>query len=82
MNQIRRLCERVLWIDGGVIKKDSPALDAVSAYEKAFTERTDVDAQEETIGHGIQFLKWELVVEDGAPYKMCSSILIPSPSAW
>ena len=67
MSQIRRLCERVIWIDGGVIKKDGPALDAVSAYERAFTERTDVNAQEETIGQGIQFLKWELVVEDGAP---------------
>src|SRR3984893_4796125 len=62
MGQIRRLCERVIWVDRGVIKQDGPTLDVVSAYEKAFTERTPVNAQEENSGQGIQFLKWELVV--------------------
>src|SRR6266513_3939572 len=66
MSQIRRLCERVIWIDGGVIKRDGPTLDAVSAYERAFTERPEVNLHEESSGQGIQFLKWELVVEDGA----------------
>jgi len=67
MSQIRRLCERVIWVDRGVIKQDGSTLDVVSAYERAFTERTEVNAQEENSGQGIQFLKWELVVEDGAP---------------
>jgi lipopolysaccharide transport system ATP-binding protein len=67
MGHIRRLCERVIWIDRGVIKQDGPTLDVVSAYERAFTERTEVNTQEESSGQGIQFLKWELVVEDGAP---------------
>src|SRR6266480_2565760 len=67
MSQIRRLCERVIWVDRGVIKQDGPTLDVVSAYERAFTERTEVNVQEESSGQGIQFLKWELVVEDGAP---------------
>src|SRR5882762_3938622 len=67
MSQIRRLCERVIWIDHGLVKRDGPTLDVVSAYERAFTERTEVNAQEESSGQGIQFLKWELVVEDGAP---------------
>lgn len=67
MSQIRRLCERVIWVDRGVIQLDGPTLDVVSAYERAFTERTAVNAQEESSGQGIQFLKWELVVEDGAP---------------
>ena len=66
MSQIRRLCERVIWVDHGVIKQDGPTLDVVSAYERAFTERTEVNAQEESSGQGIQFLKWELDVEDGA----------------
>ena len=66
MSQIRRLCERVIWVDRGVIKQDGPTLDVVSAYERAFTERTEVNVQEESSGQGIQFLKWELVVEDGA----------------
>ena len=67
MSQIRRLCERVIWVDRGVIKQDGPALDVVSAYERAFTEHIAVNAQEESSGQRIQFLKWELVVEDGAP---------------
>jgi len=67
MSQIRRLCERVIWVDRGVIKQDGPALDVVSAYERAFTERIAVNAQAESSGQGIQFLKWELVVEDGTP---------------
>ncbi len=67
MSQIRRLCERVIWVDRGVIQQDGPALDVVSAYERAFTERIAVNAQAESSGQGIQFLKWELVVEDGTP---------------
>src|SRR5213082_3206779 len=41
MGQIRRLCERGIWVDHGVIKKDGPALDVVSAHEGSFTERID-----------------------------------------
>ena len=67
MSQIRRLCERVIWVDRGVIKQDGPTLDVVSAYERAFTERTEANGQEESSGESIQFLKWELVVEDGGP---------------
>src|SRR5882762_745217 len=67
MSQIRRLCERVIWVDRGVIQQDGPALDVVSAYEGAFTERIAVNAPAESSGQGIQFLKWELVVEDGTP---------------
>src|SRR6202045_1912761 len=52
MGQIRRLCERVIWIDHGVIKQDGPTLDVVSAYERAFTERTALNAQKETFGQG------------------------------
>jgi lipopolysaccharide transport system ATP-binding protein len=67
MSQIRRLCERVIWVDRGIIKQDGPTLDVVSAFERSFTERSEVNAQEESSGQGIQFLKWELVVEDGLP---------------
>ena len=68
MSQIRRLCERVIWVDHGVIKEDGRTLDVVSAYERAFIERIDMDdTQNKTLGRHIQFLKWELLVEDGAP---------------
>jgi lipopolysaccharide transport system ATP-binding protein len=35
MNQIRRLCERVIWIHGGEMQKDGPAKEVVNAYEVA-----------------------------------------------
>jgi lipopolysaccharide transport system ATP-binding protein len=35
MNQIRRLCERVLWIDGGGLRSDGPAKLVVNQYEAA-----------------------------------------------
>src|SRR5436853_7382059 len=51
MSQIRRLCERVIWVDHGVIKKDGPTLDVVSAYEGSFTERIDIgDVQDRIFG--------------------------------
>src|SRR5229473_3392832 len=37
LNQIRRLCQRVLWIDSGELRKNGPAHEVVSAYESAMT---------------------------------------------
>src|SRR5205807_1637520 len=39
IGQIRRLCERVIWIDRGAVKRDGEVLDVVSAYETASAER-------------------------------------------
>ena len=38
MNQIRRLCERVLWIDGGQVYKSGPASYLVGAYEAEMSD--------------------------------------------
>src|SRR5277367_5973964 len=35
MNQIRRLCERVLWIDGGEIRRQGPTAEVSAVYEAA-----------------------------------------------
>jgi hypothetical protein len=37
MNQIRRLCGLVLWVDGGQIRRAGPTAEVVSAYETAMT---------------------------------------------
>ena len=37
MNQIRRLCHRVMWIDGGQVCQSGPAHEVVSAYESAMS---------------------------------------------
>src|SRR5277367_4540723 len=35
MNQIRRLCQRVIWVDGGTIRQSGDAGEVVGAYELA-----------------------------------------------
>src|SRR6266851_3962910 len=35
LNQIRRLCQRVVWIDAGSVRQDGPTHEVVSAYESA-----------------------------------------------
>jgi lipopolysaccharide transport system ATP-binding protein len=37
MNQIRRLCQRCIWIDGGQIRLSGSMLEVVSAYEASFS---------------------------------------------
>lgn len=59
MNQIRRLCERVFWIDGGQIEKSGPTGEVVGAYEAAMLKpRENGDARSDAI-----FLSWELANE-------------------
>src|SRR5207245_2015471 len=62
MNQMRRLCHRVVWIDGGSVRQDGPTHEVVSAYESAM-------ARGDSNGHANvrassskgRFLKWEVV---------------------
>jgi len=62
MNQIRRLCERVIWLDGGRIQQNGPTVQVVSAYEAAMSsgnwrqqERPDAPKVK------ARFLRWEIV---------------------
>lgn len=62
MNQIRRLCQRVIWLDGGRIVRSGPTHEVVSAYEAALTsgewlrqERPDAPRVK------ARFLRWEIV---------------------
>jgi len=59
MSQIRRLCERVIWVDRGVIQQDGPTIDVVSSYEATFAGQLEVDGLgKQDLGRGIQFVKW------------------------
>jgi lipopolysaccharide transport system ATP-binding protein len=62
MNQIRRLCQRVIWLDGGRIVRSGPTHEVVSAYEAALTsgewlrqERPDAPRVK------ARFVRWEIV---------------------
>ncbi|MGD0178978.1 MAG: ABC transporter ATP-binding protein [Terriglobales bacterium] len=41
MNQIRRLCERALWIDAGQVRESGPTGQIVANYESAGLERSE-----------------------------------------
>ena len=59
MCQIRRLCERVIWVDRGAIKQDGPTIDVVSAYEATFAGQLEVDGLgKQDLGRSIRFVKW------------------------
>jgi len=61
LNQIRRLCGRVIWVDGGEIRQNGNAAEVVSSYETAMSsiERTasPLGAAHQTKA---KFISWEL----------------------
>jgi ABC-type polysaccharide/polyol phosphate transport system ATPase subunit len=61
MNQMRRLCNRVMWVDGGHIRMIGATHEVVSAYESAMT-RGDRNGLSTNLTHGGsgRFLAWEL----------------------
>jgi ABC-type polysaccharide/polyol phosphate transport system ATPase subunit len=55
MNQIRRLCERVFWIEAGQIRASGPTGEVVAAYEGALLKVSPAETGERGC-----FLKWEI----------------------
>jgi hypothetical protein len=66
LNQIRRLCHRVVWIDDGGVRLDGNTHEVVSAYESAMArgdeDRAHSDRTTQTKG---RFLKWEIAEPPG-----------------
>jgi lipopolysaccharide transport system ATP-binding protein len=62
LNQIRRLCHRVVWIDAGGIRRDGPTHEVVSTYESAMASGDSANAQQNrTAASKARFLRWEIV---------------------
>src|SRR5437879_11605389 len=60
LNQIRRLCHRVIWIDDGHVRRDGPTAEVVGAYEEdARTE--ELRHESRTVAGPARFLRWELL---------------------
>src|ERR1700736_2491666 len=61
LNQIRRLCRRVVWIDDGQVRKDGNTHEVVSAYESAMA-RGDSNGHSQDRGTATKarFLSWEI----------------------
>ena len=72
MNQIRRLCQRVAWVDASTIGMTGQANEVVSAYEAAMA-RGDRNAHPSERGPAskAQFVRWEIAaIDSGAPHTL------------
>lgn len=65
MNQIRRLCERVLWIGGGRLLMDGPTDAVIGAYERSSISGSEAK-QREPFSNSICFSGWEVVDRQGS----------------
>jgi lipopolysaccharide transport system ATP-binding protein len=65
LNQVRRLCERVVWLDGGRVRMNGPTAAVVAAYESAMLE--DSAAQPARPSERARFLGWKVMGEGSAP---------------
>src|SRR6266513_2095116 len=65
LNQIRRLCHRVIWIDDGSVRQDGPTHEVVSAYESAMTRADSNGAQSDrNVSVRGRFIRWRIVAPD------------------
>jgi homopolymeric O-antigen transport system ATP-binding protein len=74
MNQMRRLCHRVVWIDDGSVRKSGPAHEVVSAYESAMARGESNNGQSQArdpITEG-RFLRWEIAGSRTEPHTLNS----------
>jgi lipopolysaccharide transport system ATP-binding protein len=62
MNQIRRLCERVIWVDSGQLRLDGSTSSVVSAYEESTIASPNTASP---VGRGARFVSWEVVEPRG-----------------
>ncbi len=60
LNQIRRLCHRVVWVDDGQIRQNGPAHEVVSSYESAMARGGSNSFDHRGPATKAQFLRWEI----------------------
>jgi lipopolysaccharide transport system ATP-binding protein len=76
LNQIRRLCERVAWVDGGTIRMAGPTSQVVSAYESAMArgEVNDHSARRGGNDEKARFVQWQIMNSDPASQNHLSTL--------
>ena len=73
LNQIRRLCQRVLWIDNALLRQDGPTADVVSAYEIAMSAGERSKGIERGARIKAKFLHWEIAEPRSEQRQMLST---------
>jgi ABC-type polysaccharide/polyol phosphate transport system ATPase subunit len=66
MNQIRRLCQRALWIDEGTIRMDGPATRVLAAYESHMMSGERTNSKEDRSASKARFFRWDVAGSDAA----------------
>jgi hypothetical protein len=64
LNQIRRLCQRVVWVDGGSLRMAGGTHEVVSAYESAMARVEKERGNGDKLAHGPvkgRFVHWEIM---------------------
>jgi lipopolysaccharide transport system ATP-binding protein len=74
LNQVRRLCDRAIWIDAGQMRIDGTAHDVLSAYESAMFDGNRGEGIARAAGSKAQFLRWEIVEPRGQRVDLLSSL--------
>jgi ABC-type polysaccharide/polyol phosphate transport system ATPase subunit len=66
LNQIRRLSQRVVWVDAGEIRKSGAASEVVSAYEAAMSAGDhSTTSRAKNFADKARFLRWEVTAPQG-----------------
>jgi len=66
LNQIRRLCQRVVWLDGGTIRETGPTAEVIGSYEREMSS-ADPLIEKGPLGGKAHFLKWWILDAEGSP---------------
>jgi lipopolysaccharide transport system ATP-binding protein len=72
LNQIRRLCHRTAWIDGGLLRQVGPTAEVVSAYETAMSSADRASENDGLAKSSIaRFVSWKIKGQpDSAPHSL------------
>jgi len=74
LNQIRRLCQRVVWIDDGSVRQDGPTHEVVSAYESAMLSGDRSQGLQRGGGTTARFLRWEIAAAPADRHHVLSTL--------
>ncbi|HWY07267.1 MAG TPA: ATP-binding cassette domain-containing protein, partial [Candidatus Acidoferrales bacterium] len=66
LNQIRRLCQRVVWLDGGTLRENGPTAEVIGAYEREMSS-SDALIEKGPLGGKAHFLKWWILDQEDKP---------------